>query len=128
MDSILRMPPRGSDHVEVIRRGDIWLINYLPDGREGEAGKVRPGVVITNNTVNVRSQLLMTAPITSNVTRIFFHEILLPLERSGLDFESKVQIAAAQATNTSRFVKRLGLVPADLMLEVDDKLRIHLGL
>ena len=114
--------------MEVIRRGDIWLIDYLPDGRSGEAGKIRPGVVITNNTVNFRSQLLMTAPITSNIARVFFHEILLPLERSGLDFESKVQIAAARATNTNRFVKRLGLVPADLMLEVDDKLRIHLGL
>jgi mRNA interferase MazF len=111
--------------VEVIRRGDIWLINDLPDGREG---KVRPGVIITNNTVNLRSKLLMTAPITSNVARVFFHEVLLPLERTGLDFDSKAQIAAAQATNLSRFVKRLGLVPPDLMLEVDDKLRIHLAL
>jgi mRNA interferase MazF len=62
------------------------------------------------------------------VARIFFHEVLLPLERTGLDFDSKAQIAAAQATNLSRFVKRLGAVPPDLMLEVDDKLRIHLAL
>jgi mRNA interferase MazF len=114
--------------MEVIRRGDIWLINYLPDGREGEAGKVRPGVIITNNTVNFHSKLLMTVPITSNVSRVFFHEVLLPLERSNLDFDSKAQIAAAQATNIGRLVKRLGSVPMDLMLEIDEKLRIHLAL
>jgi mRNA interferase MazF len=112
----------------LIRRGDIWLVNYRPDGRTGEAGQIHPGVIVTNNNVNFSTEVLMVVPITSSVDRLFITDVLLPNQRSGLDKDSKAQIEATRAVHVSRLIKSLGFVPADLMLEIDEKLRIHLAL
>lgn len=111
-----------------MRRGDIWLINYRPDGREGEAGQVHPGIVVSNNAANANAVLLMTVPLTSNVERLYVTNVLLPNQRTGLDYDSKAQLEAMRAANVTRFLKRLGHVPDDLMSEIDAKIRMHLGI
>ena len=112
----------------LIRRGDVWLIDFRPDGREGEAGQTHPAVVMTNNTANAKTHLLMTIPLTSNITRLFITDVLLPNQRTDLEYDSKAQVEAMRATHASRFIKRLGFVPDDLMLEIESKIRMHLGL
>ncbi|THF70691.1 type II toxin-antitoxin system PemK/MazF family toxin [Deinococcus sp. Arct2-2] len=114
--------------MKLVRRGDIWLINYRPDGREGEAGQVHPGIVVSNNAANANAVLLMTVPLTSNVERMYVTNVLLPNQRTGLDYDSKAQLEAMRAANVTRFLKRLGHVPDDLMSEIDAKLRMHLGI
>ena len=114
--------------MEIIRRGDIWLINYRPDGRDGEAGKTHLGIIMTNNHANAQMHLLMTIPLTSNTEKIYFTEILLPVERTNLEHDSKAQIAALRSTHINRLIKRLGFVPEDLMQQIDEKMRLHLGL
>ena len=54
--------------MELIRRGDIWLIDYRPGGREGEAGQVHPGVVVSTNGSNAALLLVLTVPLTSRKT------------------------------------------------------------
>jgi mRNA interferase MazF len=114
--------------LKLIRRGDIWLINFLPDGREGEAGQTHPGIVVSNNAANANAVLLMVVPVTSNVSRIYITDVLLPNQRTGLDHDSKAQVEAMRAANVTRLLKRLGHVPEDLMVQVDAKIRMHLGL
>jgi mRNA interferase MazF len=114
--------------VALIRRGDIWLVNFRPDGREGEAGQTHPGVVVTNNAANTKTHLLMIVPLTSNVERLFITDVLLPNNRTDLEHDSKAQIEAMRATHVSRFIKKLGYVPDDLMLEIENKIRMHLSL
>ena len=113
--------------MKLVRRGDIWLINFRPDGREGEAGQTHPGVVVSNNAANANAVLLMVVPLTSNISRLYVTDVLLPNQRTGLDHDSKAQIEAMRATNVSRLLERLGHVPDDLMAQVDAKLRMHLG-
>ena len=62
--------------MKLIRRGDIWLVNFLPDGREGEAGQTHPGVVVSNNAANANAVLLMV--VLGNVSRIYMTDVLLP--------------------------------------------------
>ena len=112
----------------LIRRGDVWLVNFRPDGREGEAGQTHPAVVVTNNTANAKTHLLMTIPLTSNVSRLFITDVLLPNQRTDLEHDSKAQVEAMRSTHASRFIKRIGFVPDDLMLEIENKIRMHLGL
>ncbi|OLV18263.1 type II toxin-antitoxin system PemK/MazF family toxin [Deinococcus marmoris] len=114
--------------MKLIRRGDIWLINFRPDGREGEAEQTHPGIVVSNNVNNARAPLLQTVPLISNTGRVYVTNVVLPNQRTGLDYDSKAQIEATRATHVSRLVKRLGFVPDDLMLEIDGKLRMHFGL
>ncbi len=114
--------------MELIRRGDIWLVDYRPGGREGEAGQIHPGVVVTNNASNAVLPLMLTIPLTSNTARLYPTNVLLPNHRTGLDHDSKAQLEALTATNVSRLRRRIGHVPEDLMTELDAKLKAHLAL
>lgn len=114
--------------MKLIRRGDIYLINIKPDGREGEAAQVHPGVIVSNNRVNANSDLVQASPITSNIERIFRSDVFLPNQRTNLEFDSRVQIEMTRAVHVSRLIKRLGFVPEDLMETINDRLRDHFDL
>ena len=114
--------------MKLIRRGDIYLINYRPDGRDGEAGQTHPGIIVTNNLANANSHLLLSVPLTSNIERVFVTNVVLPLNRTGLDHDSKAQIEALRATHVNRLLKRIGFVPEDLMALIDQKLKMQMAL
>jgi mRNA interferase MazF len=111
----------------LIRRSDIMLTNLTP-GRDGEANYVHPCIVVTNNEANANLDVLVVVPLTSNLERTFKYDLELPLNRTGLNKDSKAQVNLIRHVNVNRFMKRLGFVPDDLMLELDSRIREHLGL
>lgn len=111
----------------LIRRGDILLIDFAP-AQPGEADNTRPAVVVTNNIANDHSPAIVVIPLTSNVERVYPFELLLPLERSGLDRDSKAQPQLIRQVSKARVRRRLSHLPDDLMGELDERVRGHLGL
>lgn len=111
----------------LIRRGDILLIDFAP-ALAGEANFTRPAVVVTNNLANANSPVVVVIPLTSNLERIYPFELLLPVERTGLDRDSKAQIQYIRHVSTARFQKMLGHVPDDLMTALEQRLKAHLGM
>jgi mRNA interferase MazF len=67
-------------------------------------------------------------PMTSNVARVYPFQVLLPAEASGLDRDSKAQAEQVRSVSVERITERLGSVPAPLMIELDEALRLHLAL
>lgn len=67
-------------------------------------------------------------PITSNVTRVFPFQVLLPLELTGLRVDSKAQGEQVRSVGVKRLGPILGRLPASIMDEVDEALRLHLQL
>ena len=112
---------------QLIRRGDILLIDFAP-ARAGEANYTRPAVVITNYVANAESPAIVVIPLTSNLERVYPFELLIPLERSGLDRDSKAQTQFIRHVSTSRIRKALGYLPDDLMTELEGRLKLHLAL
>lgn len=110
-----------------IRRGDILLIDFAP-ALVGEANYTRPAVVMTNNIANTESPAIVVIPLTSNLERVYPFELLIPLERSGLDRDSKAQTQFIRHVSTARIRKALGYLPEDLMTELEGRLRVHLAL
>jgi mRNA interferase MazF len=111
----------------LIRRGDIVLVDYEP-ARAGEANKKRPSVVVTNNQANLHGTNVVVIPLSSNTATVYPFQLLLPLERTDLDFESKAQVELLRSVSVSRIGRPLGYIPTDLMLELDERIRLHLGL
>jgi mRNA interferase MazF len=113
-------------------RGDIRIIDLDP-ARSGEADKRRPAVIVSNDGANTAAArlgrgLVTVAPVTSNVERIYPFQVLLPASESGLAADSKVQAEQVRSVSVDRVGERMGTVPAPLMLEVDEALRLHLSL
>lgn len=113
-------------------RGDIRLVSF-GSGLEGEATKRRPAVVVSNDGANSTAARLgrgavTVVPMTSNVDRIYPFQVLLSPKSSGLSQASKAQAEQVRTVSVDRIGERLGSVPAPLMLEIDDALRLHLSL
>lgn len=115
-----------------MRRGDICMIDLDP-ARGTEANKSRPAVIVSNDGANTTATrfgrgILTVVPVTSNVVRIYPFQVLLPAESTGLAVASKAQAEQVRSVDVTRVQRRLGSVPAELMHELDEALRLHLAL
>jgi len=115
-----------------LRRGEVRLIDLDPV-RGSEANKRRPAVLVSNDQANATAARLgrgvvTVVPLTSNVQRVFAFQALLPSASSGLRVDSKAQAEQVRAVAVERVGPVLARLSEELMLAIDDALRIHLQL
>jgi mRNA interferase MazF len=66
--------------------------------------------------------------MTSNVSRVYPFQVMVKATESGLDHDSKVQAEQVRSVSVERVRGAIGSVPAPVMLQVDEALRLHLSL
>ena len=115
-----------------MRRGEVRLVDLEPV-RGSEASNRRPAVLVSNDRANATAARLgrgvvTVVPVTSNVSRVFPFQALLPADRTGLAMDAKAQVEQVRAVAVGRIGPVLGRVSLDLMSELDDALRVHLQL
>ena len=66
--------------------------------------------------------------MTSNTEHVYPFQVLLPAAETGLDRDSKAQAEQIRSIAVQRVGERLGVVPNSIMLDIDEALRLHLGL
>jgi mRNA interferase MazF len=116
----------------MMRRGDIHLVNLDPTFGF-EADKRRPAIIVSNDAANATAGrlgrgVITVIPVTSNVERIYPFQVFLPADRTGLERDSKAQAEQIRSIAVERVGGRLGVVPSPLMLDIDEAIRLHLGL
>ncbi len=111
-----------------IERGEIHLAALDPTvGRE--IAKTRPVVIISNNVNNRFAGTVSVLPITSkNVQKIYPFEVKLPEGSGNLPKHSKVKADQIRTLDKCRIVKRIGVLNAENMANIETALKIHLGL
>jgi mRNA interferase MazF len=115
-----------------MRRGDIHSVDLDP-ARGSEANRRRPAVIVSNDAANATAGrlgrgVITVVPVTSNIERVYPFQVLLPAAATGLDRDSKAQAEQVRSVAVERVGDRLGGVPNSIMLDVDEALRLHLGL
>jgi mRNA interferase MazF len=115
-----------------VRRGEIVTVNLDP-ALGSEASKTRPAVVVSNDAANATATrlgagVITVVPVTSNVARIYPFQVLLPARQTGLKRDSKAQAEQVRSVAVQRVGERVGRLPTVLMNELDQALRVHLGL
>lgn len=113
-------------------RGEIRLVNLEPV-KSGEAGRVRPAVVVSNDALNSTTEslnrgIVTVVPITSNIAMVYPFQVRLPRKITGLSIDSKAQAEQIRSVAISRIGKRVGRLTKDLQDELDLALRLHLDL
>ena len=115
------------------RRGDVVLVPF-PFVTDFAKAKPRPAVVIQNNIANKYSPNLILTLISSTVPKKpypFHYRIPSGSKiaaQSGLDRDSIVKTEVIITIPKDSIIKRIGSLPSESMSEVDDCLRISLGL
>ncbi len=115
-----------------MRRGDVVWVDLDPV-RRGEANKRRPAVVVSNDGANRTAQSLgrgvvTVVPVTTSTERVYPFQVLLPAGSSGLTEPSKAQAEQIRSVSVERLGKVVGRLPNDLLVDLDDAIRLHLGL
>jgi len=115
-----------------VRRGEIVTVDLDP-ARGSEPSKTRPAVIVSNDTANSTAErlgrgVITVVPVTSNTERVYPFQVLLPAAATGLARESKAQAEQVRSVAVERVGRRVGRLPAALMVELDRALRIHLNL
>lgn len=115
-----------------MRRGEVRLTDLDP-ARGSEADKRRPAIIVSNDRANTTAARLergvvTVVPVTSNITRVFPFQVLLRAELTGLRVDSKAQAEQVRSVTVERLGPVLGRLPAAVMYDVDEALRLHLQL
>jgi mRNA interferase MazF len=111
------------------RRGEIYLTALDPTvGREIQ--KTRPALVIQNDISNRVTGVTIVAPITSTVRFPLnpVHVLLPAGGATGLQVTSLALLNQIRAVDRLRLVKRLGSLDSQTLRQVDEAIRISLGL
>jgi mRNA interferase MazF len=90
-------------------------------------------VVVSNDGANTTASrlnrgVITVVPVTSNVRRVYPFQVLLPSSQCGLARDSKAQAEQVRSVTIERVGRRVGQLPASLLIALEDALRLHLGL
>jgi len=114
---------------EFPRRGEIYLTALDPTvGREIQ--KTRPALIIQNDVSNRLSGVTIVAPITSTVRFPLnpVHVLLAAGHSTGLSVTSVAVFNQIRAVDRIRLIKRLGAADTETMEQVDEAIKISMGL
>lgn len=108
-------------------RGEVWMINFDPTRGHEQAG-TRPTLILSVDVFNAGpARLVVVLPITSRSKGVRSHVAVQPPE-GGLSAISYIKCEDVRSVARERLHRRLGEISAKTMAEVEDKLRILLGL
>ena len=115
-----------------MRRGEIVRVNLDP-ARGSEADQTRPAIVVSNDAANAAATrlgrgMITVVPVTSSTDRVYPFQVLLPADQTGLPRDSKAQAEQVRSIAVERVGQRVGRLPAALIAELDQTLRVHLSL
>lgn len=110
------------------KRGEVYFADLNPV-RGREQGGRRPVLVVQNDVGNRHSPVTIVAAITSQVAeRPYPTEVRLRAGEGGLPKDSAVLLNQIKTIDKDRLEQRLGQLNAFAMGQVDEALKISLGL
>jgi mRNA interferase MazF len=108
---------------EYPKRGEVYWTDLEPT-RGGETQKKRPGLIVSNDIGNEVSDVVMVAPITSKIARVYPFEVKTTVNRK----EAKIMLNQCRALDKSRLLKFIGPVDQATMRAVDEAIKIVFGI
>lgn len=110
----------------MIRRGQIFYAQ-LEEGVGSEQEGLRPVLVVQNDIGNLRSRTIIVIPITSMVKNMLPTHVELG-RNYGLFLESTALAEQILTLDRCRFGEYIGTIDDMKMLEIDQALKVSLGI
>lgn len=111
----------------IVMRGEVWYADLSPS-KGSEQGGMRPVLVIQNNIGNKHAPTTIVAPITSRLTKkLLPTHIALPKGEGELKAESIVLLEQIRVVDKQRLLQKLGALSSQKILEVDEAVKISVG-
>lgn len=105
------------------KRGEIYWIDLEPIVG-AETKKTRPCLIISGDIGNQYSPLVMIAPITSKVHKVYPFEVQIKIGKK----DGKVMLNQARAIDKSRLGNKIGYIGFDELKNIDEAIKIVFGI
>jgi len=112
---------------QVVQREDVFWANLDPTIGV-EIKKARSVVVVSNNVINQRSQLVIVVPMTTNIERLSPSHVLIPRGEGGLDQDSKALTEQIRAMDKQRLTGKVGNLSERFLRLIEQALRNSLDM
>ena len=108
-------------------RGEVWTLDLNPTRGHEQAG-TRPGLILSVDPFNHGpAGLVVVLPVTTQEKGIPFHVAIAPPE-GGLKKKSYVKCEDIRSVAKERLRRRCGTVSPQTLADIEDRVRILLGL
>lgn len=112
----------------IVKRGDIFYADLSPV-IGSEQGGIRPVLVIQNDVGNKYSPTIIIAAITSQINKAKLPtHVEIQGQEYGLPKDSVVLLEQVRTIDKKRLREKIGRFDNNMMLYVDDALKISIGL
>lgn len=105
------------------KRGDIYWVCLDPTFG-AETKKTRPCLIVSNDIGNEYSDLVIVAPITSNINKIYRFEAKVSIKGQ----TGKAMPQQVRAVDKSRILQKIGKITDKEMQEVEEAIKRVFGL
>ncbi len=105
--------------------GDVFDVMV----ENGSKASKRPAVIVSNNLNNEYSNTVSVLPMMSkNAGKIYSFEVYVPKGTAGLTKDSRIQADQVRTIDKRRLVTFHGVLPDDILKQVDRALKVHLNM
>ena len=109
-------------------RGEIYLVSFDP-AIGAEIKKIRPALILQNDTDNKYSPTTIVAAITSKFNKVFYPaDVFVRKNEGGLSQDSIVLLNQIRSIDKIRLIKKLGKIKPNTMQKINEAIMISLGL
>ena len=112
----------------LIKRGDLFRV-HLSGTKGSEQSGRRPVCVIQNDVGNALAPTVIVAPLSSkHLEKEYPTNVFVPKDSAGLSSDSVVLLSQIRSIDKGRLNKKIGSLPENLMVKVDQAIRVSLAL
>ena len=111
-----------------IKRGDIYYVDLAPVKGSEQAGR-RPVLVIQNNIGNQFAPTVIVAPLTTKkFSKPYPTNVHIGKSTANLKEDSVILLSQIRTIDKARLERKVGSLPDGLMSQVDEAIKVSLGL
>lgn len=111
----------------LISRGQVWIADLNP-GFGIEIHKKRPVLVISNNTLNNNWPRIVVVAFSTQIHPMNPGKVFIPKNTCGVDRDSIILTQEIRTIDKVRLIKKTGILPKEKLLEVEESLKLVLGM
>jgi len=109
------------------KRGDIVLVNFNPQKKKDEVGKVRPAIIMSDTDLNDVLDLVSVIALTTNLIADSEPLRIRITKRADLKVDSDAMVEQLRSVSKGRIYEKIASVSDEEMMKIEYGVGVMLG-